>query len=86
MTPAMVSAIKNSPKGKIPPGLAAYWAGKRSGKVPVNAPSPILPNPTTLTPTVAMTPPMVSAIRKSSKGQIPPGLAKWLATHKKTKK
>lgn len=32
MTPRMVTSIKNSPKGKIPAGLARYLAAKRAAK------------------------------------------------------
>lgn len=32
MTPSMVVAIKSSPKGKIPPGLARYLAAHKKGK------------------------------------------------------
>lgn len=32
LSPSMVTAIKNSPKGKIPAGLAKYMAGKKSSK------------------------------------------------------
>ncbi len=32
MSPAMVTAIKASPKGKIPPGLARYLAAKKAAK------------------------------------------------------
>lgn len=37
-------------------------------------------------PMMPMSPTMVSSIKQSPKGQLPPGLAKWLATHKKGKK
>lgn len=33
MSPAMVRAIKASPKGKIPAGLARYLANKKKGKI-----------------------------------------------------
>jgi len=32
MSPAMLGAIKASPKGKLPPGLARYLAAKKAGK------------------------------------------------------
>ncbi len=32
MSPAMVSSIKSSPKGKIPAGLAKYLAAKKAAK------------------------------------------------------
>lgn len=32
MSPSMVGAIKASPKGKIPAGLAKYLAAKRAAK------------------------------------------------------
>ena len=38
MHPKMVAAIKASPKGQIPPGLAKYLAAKKAGKVPAKTP------------------------------------------------
>ncbi len=32
MHPQMLQAIKQAPKGKIPPGLAKYLAAKKAGK------------------------------------------------------
>jgi hypothetical protein len=32
ITPQMISSIKASPKGKLPPGLAKYLASKKKGK------------------------------------------------------
>ena len=39
--------------------------------------------PKSVHPMLPVSPSMVSAIKASPKGKIPPGLAKWLATHKK---
>lgn len=41
---------------------------------------------TSMRPMVPMSPPMVNAIKQSPKGKLPPGLAKYLAKKKKTKK
>jgi hypothetical protein len=34
-------------------------------------------------PMLPVSPAMVNAIKQSRKGKIPPGLAKWIASHKK---
>lgn len=65
--------------GKLNAGLAAFLANKRAGQ-----------QPTTIgvqsnNPMVAMSPSMLSTIKASPKGKLPPGLARYMAAKNKGK-
>lgn len=66
--------------GKMNAGLAAYLQKKKMGFVQAKANA----NPTA--PMIPMHPQMVSAIKKSPAGVLPPGLLKYLASKKAIKK
>ena len=70
--------------GKLPAGLASYLANKRgsAGRIPVSSPPSMSPQGH---PMVPMSPAMLSSIKASPKGVIPPGLARYLANKKKGK-
>lgn len=67
----------------MPQGLANYLANKR-GSQPSNPVTPQQFSPQGH-PMVPMSPSMVGAIKASPKGKIPAGLAKYLASKKKSK-
>jgi hypothetical protein len=73
--------------GQLPAGLAAYLARKRQGSVSStvtpSGPTPMSPNGY---PMIPLHPQMVAAIKRAPKGKLPPGLAAYIAAHKKKKK